>query len=34
MAMKKTATQDDGLIVVAMVIATVILMAVGMSMGG
>lgn len=34
MAMKKTATQDDGLIVVAMLIATFALLAVGMGMVG
>jgi hypothetical protein len=34
MSMKKTATQDDGLIVVAMLIATFALLALGMSMAG
>lgn len=34
MAMNKSATQDDGLIVVAMIIATVVLMALGFSMAG
>ena len=32
--MKKVATQDDGLIVVTLVLATVILMVVGFSMAG
>ena len=32
--MKKTATQNDGLIVTAMLIATVVLLALGMSMAG
>ncbi len=34
MTMKKAATQDDGLIVVAILIATAVLLAVGMSMAG
>lgn len=34
MAIKKSATQDDGLIVVALLIATVALLAVGMGMAG
>jgi hypothetical protein len=34
MAMKKSANQDDGLIVVAMLIATFALLALGMSMAG
>ncbi len=32
--MKKVATQDDGLIVVSMVLATVILMVLGFGMAG
>ena len=32
--MKKVATQDDGLIVITMVIATVVLMVVGFGMAG
>lgn len=34
MSMKKAATQDDGLIVVTMLIATVALLALGMAMAG